>query len=119
MIFDKIIEYMNSLDSVDTQEKLESFERSIDNYILQIISDFDKLNRLNNDYYNLQEEILNYKPQSIKEIIQSNFEPSIYPQSIFPNIQYFYTSNIYFFLPEVTLVVVVFVVCPPLVTNLV
>jgi len=94
MIVDKIIEYMNSLDSVDTQEKLESFEKSIDNYILQIISDFDKINRMNNDYYNLQEEILNYKPQSIKEIIQSNFEPSIYPQSIFPNIQYFYTSNI-------------------------
>ena len=94
MIFDKIIEYMNSLDSVDTLEKLESFEKSIDNYILQIIADFDKINRMNNDYYNLQEEILNYKPQSIKEIIQSNFEPTIYPQSIFPNIQYFYTSNI-------------------------
>ena len=94
MIFDKVIEYMNSLDSVDKQVKLELFEKSIDKYILQLISNSDKINRLNKDYHNLQEEILNYKPQSIKEIIQSNFEPSIYPQSIFPNIQYFYTSNI-------------------------
>ena len=94
MIFDKIIEYMNSLDLVDTQDKLEKFEKSIDNYILQIISDFEKIDRLNNDFYYLQEEILNYKPQRIKEIIQSNFEPSIYPQNIFPNIQYFCTSNI-------------------------
>jgi len=94
MIFDKVIEYMNSLDSVDTQVKLELFEKSIDKYILQLISNSDKINRLNKDYHNLQEEILNYKPQSIKEIIQSNFDPSINPQSIFPNIQYFYTSNI-------------------------
>ncbi len=94
MILDKVIEYMNSLDSIDTQEKLELFEKSIDKYILQLISNSDKINRLNNDYHNLQEEILNYKPRCIKEIIQSNFEPSIYPQSIFPNIQYFYTSNI-------------------------
>jgi len=94
MIFDKIIEYMNSLDSVDTQEKLELFEKSIDNYILQTISDIDKINGLNNEYHNLQEEILNYNPQNINEIIQSNYEPSIYPQSIYPNLQYFCISNI-------------------------
>ena len=94
MIFDKIIEYMNSLDSVDTQEKLELFEKSIDKYILEILFNYEKIIQLKNDYHNLQEEILNYNPQNIKEIIQSNYEPSIYPQNIYPNIQYFYTSNI-------------------------
>jgi len=94
MIFDKIIEYMNSLSFIDTQETLVKFEQTIDNFILEIISNSSKINQMNSDYHNMQDKILNYNPQNIKEIIQCNYEPSIYPQSTYPNIQYFYTPNI-------------------------
>jgi len=94
MIFDRIIEYMNSLESINSQEILVSFEETINNFILEIISNNDKINQMNNDYHNFQDKILKYNPQNIKEIIQCNYEPSIYPQSTYPNIQYFYTPNI-------------------------
>ena len=96
MIFDKIIDYMNPLEKINTQELLVLFEEAINNLILEIISDSDKINQMNNYYHNLQDKILKSNPQNIKEIIQCNYEPSIYPQSTYPNIQYFYTPNIQF-----------------------
>ena len=95
MIFNKIIEKINNLESVDTIEKFDQFEKSINDFILEIKSDKNNIDNLNNEYHKLNDELLSLNPLSFKEIIQSNYEPIIYPQNEFPDIQYYSISNIY------------------------
>ena len=94
MIFEKIIELMNNLESVDTVEKYDTFEKSVNDYILEIISDKNNIEKLNKDYHELNNELLNLNPHSMKEIIQSNYDPLIYSQNLYPDIQYYTISNI-------------------------
>ena len=97
MIFDKIIELINNLESLDTKEKLDKFENSINKYILGIITDKNNISQLNKEYHQLNNELLKLNPQNIKEIIQSNNNPSIYPQYLYPDIQYYFVSKIHDF----------------------
>ena len=97
MIFDKVIELMNSLESVETQNKLDIFEKSLNECIIEIITNKENIEKLNKDYQELNNELLDFDPQSIKEIIQGNFEPSIYSQEKYPDIQYYSVSNIFDF----------------------
>ena len=90
MIFEKIIEMMKNLQSVNTLESLDSFEKMIDEYIKEIIKDNEKIN---NEYKKLNKEIINCDPFSMKEIIQSNFDPSLYDQKQYPDIQYYFVSD--------------------------
>ena len=94
MIFDKVIELMNNLESVDTKEKFDSFEKEINSYIIEIITNKDNIENLNKDYQRLNNELLSFNPQSMKELIQGNFDPSIYDQNVYPDIQYYTLSNI-------------------------
>ena len=94
MIFDKVIELMNNLESAETQDKYDEFEKAINNYILEIISNKDNIEKLNKDYQSLNNDLLSFDPQSIKEIIQANFDPSIYEQKDYPDIQYYSISDI-------------------------
>ena len=50
MIFDKMIELMENLESVDTQEKFELFEKSINNFIIEIIESKENIEKLNKSY---------------------------------------------------------------------
>ena len=95
IILDKIIELMINLESVDTKEKLNLFEKSVNDYILKIISNKEDINKLNEEYHKINDKMLSLNPQSFKEIIQANYEPSIYSQSDYPNIQFYTISNIY------------------------
>ena len=94
MIFDKIIDLMNKLKSINTQEEFESFEKSVNNYILEII-DKKNINKLNEEYQILNKELLSINIQSLKEIIQANYKPSLYSQKEYPDIQYYSISNVY------------------------
>ena len=94
IIFDKVIELMNNLDSVDTQEKLDNFEKAINSYINEIISNKEKIEEYNNEYHRLNNDLLNFDPQSIKEIIKGDFEPSIYDKNVYPDIEYYTVSNV-------------------------
>ena len=94
MIFDKIVEMINKLEFVDTQEQLDNFENSVNNYILEIISNKNNIELLNQEYHKMKEELLNLNPQSIEEIIKSNYDPMLYSQNIFPDIQYYCFSTI-------------------------
>ena len=94
----EIIEKMIKLESVDTKEKLNQFEKSVNDYILEIISnkeDKENKNNINKKYREKNDKMLSLNPQSFKEIIQANYEPSIYSQSDYPNIQFYTISNIY------------------------
>ena len=94
MIFEKIIQIITNLKSVDTEDKLYAFEKEIDKCIMEIISKKESIDKLNKDYQKMNNELLSFDPQSIKEIILSNYEPSIYDQKIYPDIQYYSISNI-------------------------
>ena len=94
MIFDKIIELINNLDSVDTLDKLYNFEKNVNKYISEIISNKDNIYNINNNYQKMNSEILKLNPQSIKEIIQEHFDPSFYDQMLYPDIQYYTTSKL-------------------------
>ena len=94
IIFDKVIELMNKLDSVDTQEKYDNFEKEINSYINEIISNKEKIKECNIEYHRLNNDLLNVNPQSIKEIIKGDFEPSTYDKNVYPDIEYYSVSNI-------------------------
>ena len=94
IVFDKIIELMNNLKFIDTVEKLDIFENSINDYILEIINNKENIEKINKDYQSLNNSLLNFKPESIKEIIQGNYSPLLYDQSKYPDIQYNSVSNI-------------------------
>ena len=94
MIFEKIIKLINNLKSVDTVEKLYAFEKEVDKYIMDIISKKENIEKINKEYQEMNNELLSFDPQSIKEIVLANYEPSIYNQDIYPDIQYYSISNI-------------------------
>ena len=94
MIFDKLIEFIINLDSVDSKEKLQNFEKKVNDYIVEIISDKEKINSLNNEYKRMNDDLKNFNPQSIKEIILNHYPPYIYEESSYPDIQFYEISKI-------------------------
>ena len=94
MIFEKISESIINLKSVDTIEKLSSFEKEINNYIMGIISNKENVEKLKKDYEKMNNDLVSFDPQSIKEIVSANYEPSIYEQNLYPDIQYYSISRI-------------------------
>ena len=94
IIFDKIIELINNLESVNTEDKYDLFEKTINDYIIGIITNKDMIKKLNQEYKDLNNNLLSLDPNSIKEIIKGDFEPSTYEQKEYPDIQYYTVSNI-------------------------
>ena len=94
MKFNEIMKFINNLKSVDTPEKLDQFEKSVDKFITDILNQKDIAKQINDDYKNINNKLLNFNPQSIKEIIQSNYPPTIYSQVSYPDIQYYTVSKI-------------------------
>ena len=94
MIFEEIIEKIKKLKRVDTLEKLSNFETDISQYINTIITSKEKIEELNKGYQSINDDILALKPDSIKEIILEHYPPSKYDQKQYPDIQYYYSSEI-------------------------
>ena len=94
MIFNKLSDSIINLKSVDTVDKLNAFEKEINNYIMDLISKKENIEKINKDYQKMNNEIVSFDPQSIKEIILANYEPSIYNQNSYPDIQYYSVSGV-------------------------
>jgi hypothetical protein len=92
--FNDIIKLMSGLKYVDTPEKLDKFEQDMDKIFDNLLNNPYEVEKLNNKYKEINDKLLNFNPQSIKEIIQSNYPPNIYDQKIYPNIQYYTVSKI-------------------------
>jgi hypothetical protein len=92
--FDDILKLVSNLKDSNTPEKLEKFEKEVDVFIESLFNNKQEIEHLNNLYNIENNKLLNFNPQSIKEIIQSNYPPNIYKQQIYPNIQYFTVSKI-------------------------
>lgn len=80
---------------MDKVEKFDTFEKSVNDYIIEIITNKDNIDKLNKDYEELNGQLLNLNPQSIKEIIQSSYDPSMCSQNLYPDIQYYYLSKMH------------------------
>ena len=94
IIFDDIIKKINDLGFVDTEKKLNAFENDINNYIISIISNKEILDKKIKDYKSINKELNNINPFTLKEIIKSNFDPLIYDQKEYPDIQYYSVSSL-------------------------
>ena len=94
MKFNEIMNFINNIKTVDTPEKLDEFEKSVDKFMNEILNEKNIGEKLNQEYKNINNKLLNFNPQSIKEIIQSNYPPSIYSQVTYPDIQYYTVSKI-------------------------
>ena len=92
MTFNEIIEIMKKLESGDTQEKVEEFEKEVDEYIKGIMTK-ENIEKMNKEYTDINNKLINCNPQSMKEIIQSNYDPSIYDRDKYPDIQYYSISK--------------------------
>ena len=93
IIFDEIMNKINNLGTVDTIEKLNSFENDINNYIMNILSKKENIEKMINEYKNINIELNNLDKYSIKEIIKSSFDPSEYDQNQYPDMQYYLVSS--------------------------
>ena len=92
--FNEILNLISSIKNVDTPEKLDKFESEVDTFLNDVIKNKFEIERLNKVYKDYNDKLLNFNPQSMKEIIQSNYPPNIYKQTFYPNIQYFTVSKI-------------------------
>ena len=94
MTFEKMNEFISTLKSVDNYEQLISFEKRVNDYIMGIISNKNNIDILNKDYKKINNKLLLIFDQyGIKEMIMGNYDPSIYDQKIYPDIQYFTLSK--------------------------
>jgi hypothetical protein len=94
MVFDKIVELISNLKEVNTDEKQIDFEKEVNNYIIEIISNKETLQKINKEYQDMINQLLSFDPYSIKEIILGNYPPNIYDQNKYPDIQYYCVSSI-------------------------
>ena len=94
MIFEKMNEFICNLKNVDTVEQLTEFEGKVNNYIMGILSSKANIDDLNKNYQKINNEILIFDPNSMKEIIIGNYEPSIYDEKLYPDLKYFTVSSI-------------------------
>ena len=95
MTFEKISSLMNNLESVNDLNKLKNFEKEVNGYILSFINNKIKIKTINDDYNKFNDTLLNLNFQMLKEIIQQNFDPSLYSDQTYPDIRFYYISNIY------------------------
>ena len=94
MTIDDIIDMMSNIELLEIEDKFNDFEKKINNYIEEILLNNDKIEEYNTEYKNINKELLGSNPHSTKEIILGNFDPSIYDQKLYPDIQYYTLSKI-------------------------
>jgi hypothetical protein len=94
MIFIKMNEFICNLKTVNTVEQLTDFEKRVNDYIMGILTNNINIENLNKNYQKINNELLLFDPNSMKEIILGNYDPSIYDKKVFPDLQYYTLSKI-------------------------
>ena len=95
MIFEKMSVFMNNLESLDNLNKLNEFENEVNDYILELVQNKINIKAINHRYKEFNDQILNLNFQMTKEIIQENFEPTLYPEQSYPDLPFYTLSDIY------------------------
>ena len=94
MIIGKISEFIRELKTVDTVDQLTSFEKKVNEYIMALLSNKQNIENLNKTYQKINNELLVFNPNSMKEIILGNYDPSIYDEKSYPDLKYFTLSKL-------------------------
>ena len=80
--------------TVDTVDQLTSFEKKVNEYIMALLSNKQNIENLNKTYQKINNELLVFNPNSMKEIILGNYDPSIYDEKSYPDLKYFTLSKL-------------------------
>ena len=94
MTFDNISKFINNLQSVDNLDKLNNFEKEVNDYILSIIENRKKISEINKEYNEYNNQASNINFGMLKELLQQNFDPLLYSEKI-PDLKFYCISNIY------------------------
>jgi hypothetical protein len=95
MIFENMSTLMNNLGKVDDLDKLNKYEKEVNDLVLDLIKSKKNIKAVNEEYKKLNDQILNLNFQTLKEIIQQNFDPSLYSEQSNPDLKFYTVSNIY------------------------
>jgi hypothetical protein len=95
MIFENMSTLMNNLGKVDDLDKLNKYEKEVNDLVLDLIKSKKNIKAVNEEYKKLNDQILNLNFQTLKEIIQQNFDPSLYSEQSYPDLKFYTVSNIY------------------------
>ena len=93
VIFEKIIEIIVEYKSFDSSDIMYELEKKINDFILEKISNKKCIENLNKEYSEWNNSLLNISPKSYKQMIIGEYDPNIYDQKLYPDIQY-YSLNI-------------------------
>ena len=92
VIFEKIIEIIVEYKSFDSSDKMYELENEINDFILEKISNKKGIDTLNKEYNEWNNSLLNISPKSYKQMIIGEYDPNIYDQKLYPDIQYYSLS---------------------------
>ena len=90
IIFDDVVKKFTTCPIFKTSEEVINFEKDIN----KIITDKLKDKNLINDYQKKNNELLQVSKDSIKAIIQELYPPNKYTDKDYPNLKYFYMSEL-------------------------
>ena len=95
MIFENMSFLMNNLGKVDDLDKLNKYEKEVNDLVLDLIKSKNNIRSVNDEYKKLNDQILNLNFNTLKEIIQQNFDPTLYSEELNPDLKFYTLSNIY------------------------
>ena len=93
IIFDELTEFIININLIDTKNKLEEFEKRVNDFILEKITK-NSAKKINEEYQRLNSELLNLNPNNIKEVILGSYDPNAYSKETYPDIQYYFISDL-------------------------
>ena len=95
IIFEKLGEYMKSINDMSTIEKRQNFESEIKTYIEKLINNKDEYKVLENNYNYYNTKMKGNDPHSLIEILSENYSPfeNIYKKEDYPNMEMFLISK--------------------------
>ena len=83
---------ISGYDSFDNVNKMLEFEKVVNEFILKTIEG-NNVSISISEYEKMNNNIMNISPTCYKELIIENYDPLIYDQKIYPDIQYFLVSK--------------------------
>jgi len=89
IIFNSIIEKLNKAENFINKSDQINFEKEIDEIINKALSDIKIKQNFEEKNYN----IVNIIPYFSKTIIEEKYKSELYPEDIYPNLNYFYISE--------------------------
>ena len=89
IIFKSIIEKLNKAENFINKQDEINFEKEIDEIVNKALSDIN----IKQNFENMNNNIVNIIPYFSKAIIEEKYKSELYSENIYPNLNYFYISE--------------------------